>query len=77
MNGKHVSEEKTKTDLIQRFITSEKIMSEKENSLLDLRNVVENINLIHLLVISNNAFRCFLYAGSIFGPERYLKEIIK
>ena len=45
-------------------------MSEKENSLLDLRNVVENINLIHLPLIS------FLNAGSSFGPERYLKEFI-
>ena len=47
LNGKHVSEEKTKTDLIQKFIISEKTMSEKENSLSDLRNVVENINLIY------------------------------
>ena len=75
MNGKHVSEEKTKTDLIQKFITSEKIMSEKENSLLDQRNVVENINLIHIPVISNDVLWCFLYAGVYFSPRKIFERV--
>ena len=53
LNGKDVSEEKTKTDLIQKFIISEKIMSEKENFLLDLRNIVENINVLGLCEIDS------------------------
>ena len=73
MNGKHVSEEKTKTDLIQKFITSEKIMSEKENSLLDLRNVVENIN-----PFTSNQLHCtlmFFVRGGYFSSRKVYERV--